>query len=496
MASITVLYHAVNNLSSVPWILPELIVVALIVAVIIGAALPPNSSRWWIGILVPLGLFAALLSTLWGTPDAGTKTRALFNGLLVWTPLVTFFRSFFTSATGLTLFMMRLQERPIVLVRWAFVLSVLLGANLLAMAAHWLVVYLSLGLLSLAVALLIYGPDTAARAVASLQYLLHSTIVLAIMLWGLSFLYGFGHDLNVSAWSSVATHQAASPLWGYAGVLVLLSGVLFVSALFPFHFWVPDAYTVVPPWALAYLATVPKLAGIAFLMRLCAQIPLLAYGDGTAHVQHFLALLALMTIAIGNVGALLQKDVCRMMAYASVAQGGILVAGVVALPKDHAGVLYYGLAYGMGSFAALMGIQILSQLTGQKQILGYAGLGRRFPVFGVSLTVAMVSLVGLPPTAGFVGKFLILQMLWEGAMRGQGLVLGSLLAASLLSTLPALYYYLKIPYVMFLQPHSMPFEAKLSTSDKIVRGLVVILAIALVGMVGGIRWCLALLGSQ
>lgn len=493
MASITVLYHAVNNLSSLPWLLPELIVAALIVVAVVGAVLPPKVSRRWIGIFILLGLAAALPITLVKVSASNANTFMLFNGLLVWTPSVTLFRLLFISTTGLTLSVMLVQSRSVELERWAFVLSILLGATLLTMAAHWLMIYLNLGLLSLATTLLIYAPNAPERSVASLQYLLYSTVVLTAMLWGLSFLYGFGHDLDMSAWIPMVTHQASSQLWCYMGALVLLSGVLFVSAIFPFHFWAPDAYAVVPPWLLAYLSTVPKLAGAAFLIRFCTQISLFTDSGWGIYVQYFLAFLALVTIVIGNVGALMQKDVCRMMAYASVAQGGILMAGIVALPTAHIGVLYYGVAYVIGSFAALLGIQVLSQFTGQKYVTGYAGLGKCFPMLGVSMTIAMVSLVGLPPTAGFVGKFLILQMLWEGAIRNQSFMLSSLLAVSLLSTLTALYYYLRIPYVMFFQPFSTSIEATLPTHNKVVQGLVVVLTGLLVYMLVDAQRCLALL---
>ena len=496
MAYLYTLYQAIDNLNSLQKLWPEIIIAGLLVFAIVGEStsrsMPSIASG--VGAIIWLGLIAAGGSTYWSMPSlaSGIQEQVLFNGLLAWTPLVTFFRFVSISAAGLTLWAMRIQEGAVSLVRWAFVLSTLLAAHLLVMATHWLMVHLSLGLLSLATALLIYSPHSAVRSIASLQYLLYSTAVLALMLWSVSFLYGFGHDLSFAAWTAVVTHPAVASSWLYVGVLCLLSGVLFTVAAFPYHFWVSDAYAAAPPTVVAYLATVPKLAGIACLLRICASMSLSVGSPSMLQAQHLMAFIALVTIVVGNVKALAQREALRLMAYASVAQGGLLMAGVVACPADCVGLLYYGIAYSIGSFAVLLSMQWLTQLTGQRFISGYAGVGRQFPLPGICLVVAMISLVGLPPTPGFIGKFLILCTLWEKAVHSQSPVFGSLFVVSMLSTVASLYYYLKIPYSLFSQSAAPP-TLTLSARHKMLQWLVIGLVCLLVGMVVSAQSCLHLL---
>jgi NADH-quinone oxidoreductase subunit N len=137
------------------------------------------------------------------------------------------------------------------------------------------------------------------------------------------------------------------------------------------------------------------------------------------------------------------------MANAVIAQSGLLLAGIVASTNSQLGVLYYSAIYGVMGLAAWLGIKILQHLTSGVDIYDFSGLGRQFPMLGSGITLVMLSLVGLPPTAGFMGKFLVFTALWEHMQRTSSFLYAALLVASLLSTVLSLYYYLKLPYVLF-----------------------------------------------
>jgi NADH-quinone oxidoreductase subunit N len=326
------------------------------------------------------------------------------------------------------------------------------------MAFHWLTIYLGLTLLSLTSALLISSQKNAPGAEASLKYLLYSMVVMALTLWGISYYYGFTGTLALRD----AGLAGLTILPEYAVLTVLLlctSSILFVLVAVPYHFWMPDVYQGGGAIVLAYLSTIPKLAAVAVFIRLHQQLLSQLSPALQDHIQYGLALLALLTIVVGNTAALLQSNLQRMMAYATMAQSGLLMAGIVALPSNPIGVLYYSSVYGIMNLAGWLSIKIVRQLAGGECLQDFVGLGRQFPLLGCAITLVMLSLIGLPPTAGFTGKWLLFTSLWEHAQHSGNVLLMVLLASCLLSTLFSLYYYLRLPYVLFCKAEKPPFPS-------------------------------------
>jgi NADH-quinone oxidoreductase subunit N len=272
------------------------------------------------------------------------------------------------------------------------------------------------------------------------------------MLWGMAYFYGFTGTLALGHPSLELGWQAVPVYIVLVSLFLCLSNIFLVLAAVPYHFWVPDVYQGAPAAVVAYLSTVPKLASVAVLMRLYDQFlpqlgPVLQ-----AHAQQGIAVLALLTIIVGNTAALLQNNLQRLMAYGSIAQGGLLMAGIAASPSIQVGVPYYSAVYGVMGFAVWVGIKILQHLTGGTYLQDFAGIGRQFPVLGSSITFVILSCIGLPPTAGFTGKLLLFTALWARAQSTGSLLFVALLAVSLLSTVLSLYYYLKLSYVLFCKP--------------------------------------------
>ncbi len=471
-----VLQSVLDNLASWPLLLPEVLVAATLVVILVLEFLLPRHQRYWLFPVAFVGTSLAWYSKYWlGSQLALHQALPLFNQLLVLDPLAIFFC---LLLFGITLFFLPLNATPqahlplSTTYNTAYVvllLGVLLGSCLLVMAFHWLTIYLGLTLLSLASALLIGSYTTPTSAEAGLKYLLYSMATTAVMLWGMSHFYGFTGTLALSH-SGLALVLRDVP--GYivlASLLLCVSGILFVLAAAPYHFWVPDVYQGAPATVVAYLSTVPKLATVAVLLRIFHQLLPQLGTVPQEHAQHGMAILALLTITVGNTAALLQTNLQRQMAYATVAQGGLLMAGIVAATSNPLGVLYYSATYGVMGLAAWLGIKILKHLTGGVHIQDFSGLGRQFPVLGSGITLVMLSLIGLPPTAGFMGKLLVFTALWERMQRTGSFVFVALLVACLLSTVLSLYYYLKLPYVLFFKtPYPSAAITSVNQTEQII----------------------------
>ena len=450
----TILPFITDNLASLLWLLPELVIAFTIVTVLIGGALLPIQHQLWLRTTAILGLIATLYSMYWLSQQAIPASIPLFNDLLILDSLAIFFRPLFISLTilllGLRWWQPLATEYTTERLRLIAILSVLLSACLLVMANHWLMLYLSLALLTLATALLIAASTTETQKFeASLKYLLSSVVLSAIMLWGISYIYIF---TGTFSWSEAALVQGLANLATPATLVFLilaLSGLLGLIAAFPYHFWLPDVYQGTAAMTIAYLATVPKVAGVAVFLRLLQFLLAQAGLPFVSHLQTFFALIALLTMLIGNLAALLQSHLQRLMAYATIAQGGLLMAASVACPSSSQAIIHYSLVYSVAYFSALVGIGQLQQITGGQYVRDCSGLGHYRPTLSVCITVALLALIGIPPTAGFSAKLLLLNTLWQGAQANGSALIDALFLTGLLSTILSLYYYLKIPYALF-----------------------------------------------
>jgi NADH-quinone oxidoreductase subunit N len=286
-------------------------------------------------------------------------------------------------------------------------------------------------------------------AEGSLKYFLFGAVASAVMLYGLSLLYGFTGTLDFSSETfSAALQQQQTPLVFAAGLMVL-AGFLYKLAAAPVHPWAPDVYEGAPMPVVAFFSVVPKLAAVGALLKFV--LVLNAYGHSAFDWQGVLAVVAIITLTVGNFSALWQKNPKRLMAYSSIAQSGFLLVGVVAfLPQGMQFMLFYATVYVIMNFLVFIYLQSFENI-GLETIASYQGLGRQRVWPMVFLLVGMVALTGLPPTAGFTGKLFIFSALWEAyALSGKPVLLW-LLVMGLLNTVVSLFYYLRIPYFAFIK---------------------------------------------
>lgn len=460
-------------------ILPEVALLAVACLLfVVGLAAPRRTIAFWIG-MAGLGL-AALLAAL---PSVGGTERVLFDDFALNRSLAPFdptgvagFVRWLTLGTAVVLLMAAWPELKGATASEyvACLLCVTAGTSLCGRANDLVSLFLSLELLSIPTyVLLMIGGRESARQEAAIKYFLLSVLSSAVMLFGFSYLYGLAGSTNLGA--VVATlagsHQhGVNPLAVVAAVLVI-AGLGFRVTAVPFHFYAPDVYQAGPTGVVTLLATTPKIAGFVAMGRLFGLMPVNAGGlpfDAT----HTLIPLALWTVAVatmttGNVLALLQSDLRRLLAYSGVAHGGYMLIGLSTamagaspggLPTGPDAVLVYLIAYGLmtaGAFAVLLHL-------GEhvRTVDDLAGLGGTHPVSAGLLAVALLSLIGLPLTAGFVGKFLLFVAAFNAPV---GTPMGGLF--QILAVIAAVnaavgaVYYVRILGVMYLRTPLNPLPA-------------------------------------
>ena len=329
-------------------------------------------------------------------------------------------------------------ERRRALEYHVLVLTALLGMMVLASAKELVLLFVAFELMSIPLYVLAGFVKKDARAVeASLKFFLVGSLSTAFLVYGLSFVYGVTGSTRLE----VVTRAmgAGDPLL-ILGLVLILGGVGFKIAAFPFHMWVPDTYEAAATPFVAWLSVAPKAAGFAVLLRVFIERagPPAALWAGAA------ALLGALTIVAGNLMAIPQTDAKRLLAYSGIAHIGYMLLGVAALSAEGiAMLLFYLVAYLFSNMGAFMVVEAVAQAEGSSALRTFRGLAQRSPVLGLAMLLFLLSLGGIPFVVGFWAK---LYVLWAAAQAGlYGLVL---LAAVL--TVVALFYYLQVAKQMYI----------------------------------------------
>lgn len=300
---------------------------------------------------------------------------------------------------------------------------------------------------------------------ASLKYFLMGAFSTGFLLFGITLIYGAtgSFDLDVINQYLVGNVQSISPLF-YPGVILLLIGLSFKIGAAPFHFWTPDVYEGAPTLITSFMSTVVKTAGFAAFLRL--------FADTFAPLHDFwlppLMVIVCLTLFIGNVTALFQKNFKRMLAYSSISHAGYLLFSLVTLSGNSANnVLVYAAAYTFASIIAFAVLILVKQKTGNDHFDSFNGLAKRNPLIALALTVAMLSLAGIPLTAGFIGKYLMfLNVMGEYQVY--------LVAFAILNALVGFYYYFKVIVAMyFKEGHETELETPVQYQVVLVLSLVI-----------------------
>jgi NADH-quinone oxidoreductase subunit N len=351
------------------------------------------------------------------------------------------------------------------------------GMSLFVSTTDLLLLFIALELLSLPIYVLAGYQRALPRSnEAALKYFVLGAFSSALFLYGIALVYGATGHANLALLTPLEGTGHLLP----AGLLLLLTGFLFKIAAVPFHMWTPDVYEGAPTPVTAFMATAVKAAGFGALIRFVWA----AIGTpGVPDMTGVFSLLAILTMTVGNLGALTQPNVKRMLAFSSIAHAGYLLVGVAAISAaGRAGgdagassILYYLLAYSLTSLAAFgvviaLGGRSTRPAAERVRIQDYAGAARRDPALAAVMAIAMLSLAGVPPTAGFFGKY----MVFRSAV-AQGLT--PLVVWGVLNSALSLYYYLGLIVVMYMQPEREPVAAARGFA---LRALLVSLAVLVI----------------
>ncbi len=388
----------------------------------------------------------------------GSTPATAFGGSYRVDDLTTFLDIVFIGIVAMTLLFAPdyLDSRRLPLAEFAAVLLfAMAGAMLLAASADLLVLFVALELMVLPGYLLAgYHKSDGYSTEGAIKYFLLGSFSSAIFLFGLAFVWGLTGTTRIG---EVADQLTASMATGglsaglALGLAFLTTGVAFKIAAVPFHYWTPDAYQGSPTPVTGYLSVGPKVGAFALILRLFVE----ALGPLKADWLAVVVVLAVLTMTLGNLVALTQTNVKRMLAYSSIAHTGYMLVGLAAWAAGRLegleGLLYYAAAYSvmnLGAFAVIAALQKRAGVTSNLDT--FAGLGRREPAMGILMTLFLLSLTGIPPTAGFFAKAYVILAAVQASQDGAS-VLGLLAVVAVLNAAAAAFYYLRVVVYMFMR---------------------------------------------
>ena len=420
---------------------PEiLLAVWACLVLIIDLVMPRHADRQ---VLLPITLAGIAAAMIASVVLFGKNTTSFF-GMLVIDNVAVFFKLLFLLAAGLVIlaaenFTERVGEYTAEF--YGLILFCTTGLMLMASTNELMSIYLSLEISSLSLAFLATWAKRELRSSeAGLKFFVLSAISSAILLFGMALLYGITGSTSLQGIGQVLTTNASNA--ALLAMSMLVAGFGFKIAAVPFQMWTPDVYEGAPTPITAYLSVASKAAGFAVVMRMF-DVALAGGAIQGAWVDLFVVL-SIITMTVGNLAALMQNNLKRMLAYSSIAHVGYMLMGLAAATNlGVSSVLFYLLVYAFTNIGAFAVIMVMARYVAGEELEQYAGLGRRAPVLAGILALCLLSLAGLPPLAGFFSK---LYLFWAAAERGLYLTV----AFGVINSAISLYYYTRVIREMYL----------------------------------------------
>ena len=419
----------------------EISVIGLGLVLMMADLFVPAERRRFIGYAAIAALGVLLVTSLSGNGSCGQFGTA-FGGMFVNDALSLFFKQLFIVAAILVLFMAAEFSDKLaagsVAEYYSLILFALAGMLFAASSNDFTMLFVSIELITITFYVLVsFQRSKLASLEAGVKYLILGALSSSFMVFGIALIWGTTGELNFTKLAAVAPQFADSQIF-LLGVLLVLVGLGFKIAAFPFQIWAPDVYQGAPTPTTAFLAIGSKAAGFVLLLRvLFTAVP-----SVTAHWANLLIVISGITILYGNLCAIPQRNLKRLLGYSSVAHAGYLLLGVAALnASGQAAIMYYLAGYLFTVLAGFLVIALVLRQLDTEDISGLAGLSRRSPLLAATLTIAMVSLAGIPPLAGFFGKFLLFKAVIETAQLTHNHGYYCLAFTALIGVIISLYYY-------------------------------------------------------
>lgn len=432
-------------------IMPEIFLSVLAMALLLINVFVPSGQKSYIGYISFIGVVASavLAGTGWGAHVES------FNGSVVLDNFATFFKIIFLISAGLAIlisdqYMVREECNHGEL--YPLILFTVVGMMLMASGTDLMTIFLGLEVMSVSLYVLA-GFNRANRKSneAGLKYFLLGAFSTGFLLYGMALIYGATGTTRIAIIAAKVAQMSlpSANIMLLAGMLLMITGFAFKVAAAPFHMWTPDVYEGAPTPMTAFMSAGPKAAGFAAALR----ILLVAFPTMVADWSQLFWILAVLTMTVGNITALRQDNIKRMLAYSSIAHAGYCLVGFASgNPTGTAGILFYMLSYAfmnIGAFAIIILVGKKGESNGN--VSDFAGFGFKHPLLAVTMSVFLFSLAGMPPTAGFIGKF----YLFSGAIQ-QGYIWLAIIGV--LNSAASVYYYLRVMVYMYMKDPTEEFD--------------------------------------
>lgn len=478
-----------NNLQSLSYYWPEIILTVTILVAIIADLFYSDKDSGKTALWVLGGLILAQIAIY--IQDSEIVTT-LFMGNLAFDPFASFFKTLIVLATILVIF---ISQKSSELdghrtgEYYSLMAIMVFGMFLMASAIDLIMLYLAIEIVSIVSFILAgYLKGDLRSNEAALKYVIYGAFSTGIMLFGMSIIFGLAGSTKFFAIQEAMWNLEGSAQFAFTlAAIFILAGFGYKISAVPFHFWTPDVYEGAPTPITAYLSVAPKAVGFAVIIRFFNTV----FGDNGAFIDpsiytfttiawpQLLAVISVITMTLGNLVALQQNSIKRMLAYSSIAHAGYMLMAIPTLSSQgvYAIMLYLVMYLFMNLGAFFVVIYVKSQ-GGGESFDDFKGLGWKMPIVGIVMTVFMLSLTGIPPTAGFIGKFYIFasvikvgpQMYW-------------LAVVGAINSVISLYYYFRVVKVMFLEGE--PSETIIVPSPTV---LMILFALAIPTVFFGIYW--------
>jgi len=445
-----------TNLQSLSFYYPELILIGVILAAIIYDLTIHQSKSGNVGWVLVAGLIAVAGAIYFQEQ----RVTTLFTDSIVLDPFASFFKLIIILAT-IFVSIVSLQSGELKEYRkgeyFTLLGIIVFGLFLMVSTVDLIMVYLSIEIVSIMSFVLAgYLKQNTRSNEAGLKYVVYGAFSSGIMLFGLSYIYGLTGSTNYFLiQQAIATMDASANTALLMAMIMVLAGFGYKISSVPFHFWTPDVYEGAPTTITAYLSIAPKAGAFAMMIRFFNQV--LADGGAMGGLDassvaslpwaNIMSLLAVITMTLGNVVAIQQNNIKRMLAYSSIAHAGYMLLAMPVMSGDSVyAIMIYLVMYLFMNLGAFFVVITVKNKTGGETFDDYKGLGWEMPFIGVVMTIFMVSLTGLPPSAGFIGKFYIFASLIKGGNQFYWLVV-----VGGINSVVSLYYYFRVVKVMFLE---------------------------------------------
>ncbi len=438
-------------------ILPETIVLGAACTILVLDVFLPNRLRHWSFWLAQLALVSGALACAWIFVVTTGPVRAM-NGLVIDDMLSDLFRFFTCVAVSLTLFYARGYFTDRGLFRgetFVLTLTTLLGMLVMIAAGNFLTLYMGLELQSLSLYAMVAMHRGSRRASeAAMKYFVLGALASGMLLYGMSMVYGATGSLDLNRVGEVVLSGQGNRVILVFGLVFIVSAIAFKLGAVPYHMWVPDVYDGAPTAVTLLLGTAPKLAAFAFMLRLLV----VALGGLEFDWQGMLMVLSLLSMILGNVIAIAQTNIKRMLAYSTIANMGFMLMGfLTANLNGYSAAMFYAVAYVLTSLASFGMVMLLSREGFEAdRLTDFRGLNQRSPWWAFMMLLVMFSLAGIPPTVGFYAKFTVIEAAVSAGFTWLAVV-------AVMASLVGAFYYLRIVKLMY-------FDDATDTAPIVARG--------------------------